>query len=506
MDTKSLLAKCITLLYRENQLPLQNDSSAELIKTVVSDIKTQDITVGVNNEMGSISALKATVLSMCGDGADHVYDIPSLLQQFKLDCGQDDRLYESLENGINQDLSDSSLKRTIVNLRKSINNHFREEKIAEVLSKAAYTYRFKKDTIKDSNQFIMELTAQLEPLQITSNGKDPAVMSDIDIGDEGATTAVFSEIKANSSNDGLMRTGWIAFNRMLQGGFRRGETTVLGALQHKYKTGLTLSLFKQIALYNKPYMIDVTKKPLLLRISFEDDLTLNLQFLYQSLKEDEGVKVELEEVSNEDMSIYIKQRLQVNGYHIKMMRVDPTQWTYKHICNKIIELEAQGYEVHLLMVDYLMMLPTTGCIIGGPIGTDKQDMLKRMRNFCAAKKIAFITPHQLSAEAKQLLRDGRQNLVKEIVGLGYWEGSKSLDQGMDCEIYAHIEKFQKESYLTIQRGKHRLPTIISEDSKYFVLKFPKTGPIPDDLLSEVDSSFRKVGSTLTNESEEKYDF
>jgi hypothetical protein len=59
---------------------------------------------------------------------------------------------------------------------------------------------------------------------------------------------------------------------MIQGGFRPGETAVIGALQHKYKTGFTLSIFAQIALFNEPKTEDKTKKPLLLRISFEDEL------------------------------------------------------------------------------------------------------------------------------------------------------------------------------------------------------------------------------------------
>lgn len=46
---------------------------------------------------------------------------------------------------------------------------------------------------------------------------------------------------------------------MLQGGFRRGEFWLIPALQHKFKTGFSLSIFSQIALYNKPYLFDKNK-------------------------------------------------------------------------------------------------------------------------------------------------------------------------------------------------------------------------------------------------------
>ena len=34
-----------------------------------------------------------------------------------------------------------------------------------------------------------------------------------------------------------------------------------------------------------------------------------------------------------------------------------------------------------------------------------------MRNFCSARKITLLTPHQLSTEAKQLLRDGNSRIT-----------------------------------------------------------------------------------------------
>lgn len=495
MDNKLLLIKSITLLYRENQLNPDDDNSADLILNIVDKIKTQELSLSINTEREIIAALKETVIEMCKNEKGSKYDKFTLLQTIKHDTGTDISTFKLIEDSLNQELSDSSLKRAVVNLRKGLNNYFREEEISNVLGKASYLFRNDRNKIKDINQFIMELTVQLEALQISNNSKDPAILGEIDIGDEQSTSYVFNEVKETNNGSGIMRTGWQALNRMLQGGFRRGETVLTSALQHKYKTGFTLSIFKHLAIYNVPHMLDDTKKPLLVRFSFEDDLTLNLQFLYQSLKGSEFSAEEMNSITVEEMSKFIKDKLEVNGYHIKMFRVDPTQWTYKHICNKIIELEARGYEVHALMVDYLMKLPTTGCAIGGPIGSDKREMLRRMRNFCAPKKILFITPHQLSADAKQMLREGRQDMVKEIVGLGFYDGCKSLDQEADVEIHHHIEKYQKESYLTIQRGKHRLPSTIPEDDQYFVLKFPKKGPIPDDLLGE-DSSSRKVGSAV----------
>jgi hypothetical protein len=372
----------------------------------------------------------------------------------------DENLYSVLEKAITdtEGMTESVLKRSITNLIKDLNNFYIEEQISSILGNASYTFLKERNKIKDINAFITELVNQLEPLQLNNKSHDPAIKSEIDLSEPSNVQHVFDEIKKSKGSELVMSTGWHALNRMLQGGFRRGETVIIPALQHKYKTGFTLSLFKQLAIHNKPYMVDNTKKPMFLRISFEDDITNNIEFLYTSLKSDEGAKtVDIKNVPTEEMASYIREKLEVNGYSIKMLRVDPNAWTYKHICNKILELEAQGYEIHVLMLDYLGMVPTTGCIGSGPMGTDLRDMFRRMRNFCAPKKILFLTPHQISTQGKALLRSGIEDFdfVKEINGKGYYSGSGQLDQEVDLEIYIHVVGYQKEHYLTVQRGKHR---------------------------------------------------
>lgn len=385
MDSKLLLVKSITLLYRESQMPLRTENSADIVRTVIENVQVPEVGMGISSERDVIGHLRDTIIEMCGNALDYDYDRVTLLQRLKLNCAHDEKLYDVIEQGLDQTLQESQLKRTIVNLRKSIMNHFREQKISEVLGKASYNFKHHRDKIKDVNQFIGDLLGQLEPLQITTSGKDPAVVSDIDIGDDKAMSEMFKEIKDTTDGSGILKTGWADMDEMTQGGFRRGEFTMIGALQHKYKTGFSLTLFKQVALNNIPHMIDPIKKPLLLRISFEDDLNLNLQFLYQNLKYNETLQpVNLKTVTETEMSRYVREKLQINGYHIKMLRVDPSQWTYKHICNKIVDLEAQGYEIHMLMLDYMAMLPTTGCNTSGPTGTDIRDMIRRLRNFCGS--------------------------------------------------------------------------------------------------------------------------
>lgn len=492
MDNKLLLVKAITLLYRESTLVTKIENSADLVRTILESIALPEMNITLNKERDILYALKQTALEMCENPVEHEYEVSELLQRLKMNTHDEESLYETFVQGIEPEMSESSIKRTVVNIRKSLHNHFREEKMGEILTKSANQFKYHRDKIKNIHTFVSEVCAQLEPFQIAAVTKDPAIVADIDIGDEKSTEEVFQVIKSNSSGASVLKTGLLELNKLLQGGFRRGESWVFGALQHNFKTGFSLTIFKQIALYNKPVMVDPKKKPLLLRISFEDEIDKNIQWLYQSLYENEtGQKCITGQLSSKEMAEYIKEKLQVNGYHVRMMRVDPTQWTYMHICNYITQLESEGYEVHLLMLDYLAMVPTTGCSVG-PMGSDVRDMFRRVRNFCSPRKITMITPHQLSTEAKQLIRDGRGNFVQEIANKGYYDKCKTIDQEVDGELYFHIEKLNKKSWLTIQRGKHRIPTLIDDEQKYLVYPFHDVGTIKDDI-SGSNTACKKVG-------------
>lgn len=495
MNNKHLLVKSITLLYRESQLDGVREKSSELVRNIISSIKLAEVNLGMNEETLLLTNLRNTALSMCDDAVDHQYEQVDVLQRLKMDCMDDTGTYEALKEAIEAEMSDASIKRTCVNIRKTLHNHFREGHIAEILTRDANIIRFKRETIKDYKAFLNAHLQELEPYLMDAVTKDPAVVSDVDFSEIKTVENVFKEVKSLDDGSGIMRLGWQGVNRMLRGGLRRGEEIVTPALQHNFKTGSSLCIFSHVAMFNTPYMIDKAKKPLLLRISFEDDVTLNMQFLYTYIKENEtGQKVtDLEGISEEELASYVQQKLLVNGYHVKLMRVNPSMWSYSHICNKILELEAEGYEIHLLMLDYLYLVPTTGCS-QGPAGHDVRDIFRRMRNFTNPRKITLLTPHQISTAGKSLVREGSSTeFVKEIANKGYYAGSSQIDQEVDLEIYMHIVKFNGESWLTLQRGKHRIPGITLEEDLFTVYKFHTVGTIPWDIDKE-DMSVRKVGA------------
>lgn len=544
MNNKLLLVNGITLLYRESQIPGAHENSAGLVREIVQNIKLPEVSVGIDHERDILNSLKMTALVMCESPLDHEYELSEILQRLKVNTMDEEGLYDALCDGMVPVMTDKQLKRTCLNIKRTLSQWFQEEKVKEIVNKAAYSLKFTRTKITDMKKFVAELASQLEPYQVDLIHKDPAIISSVDMSKLDEVTGVFNDVQSAMSGASILRTGWQGMNRMLDGGFRGGEEWVFGALQHNYKTGSSLSIFMDLALYNIPVLRDPTKKPAMVRISAEDPLPQNFQFMYQRLigiealedgrplptqeeldelmlagltpEEASDIKIlyametkdsfattQLKELEKK-LSIYragvIQQKLAVNGYNTFFIHVNPSMWTYRDICNKIIELESEGYEIHAAQVDYLLKIPTTGCE-GKSAGEDIRNMYERIANFMKARNILFHTPHQLSTDAKMLIREGRLGFVQSLVGRGYYAGCKQLDQVVDGELFMHIEKVNGKSYLTIQRGKHRKVGVTAEEFLYMVLEFhPVFGLLPD--IRVADSTRKKVGGGVIGSNDE----
>jgi len=501
MNNKLLLVTCITLLYRQSQLNDGNvmvaEKSSQLVRDILERIKLPEISLGIEGERDIIQGLKNTALMMCNDPVEHRYEVMEVLQTLRMNVREDNISYEALRDGIEVDLDEKTLHRTCRNLERKLNDFLSFEKSQEILQKAAYTAKFEPTKITNWSKYLQELQAQLDPYTVAGDdAKNPAMVDCIDLDNIEDMARVAEQVQKEESGESLLKTGWQGVNRMLSGGMRRGDLVCIAALQHNFKTGFTLNLMKHIALYNKPFMFNAEKKPLILRISFEDTLEKNYEFLYMSLYENEtGQRANMQDLTPRQIAEYVRDKMKVNGYNVKMARMKAKQMTYRDICNEVIKYESMGYEIHALVLDYLGLVPAIGCFGGGVAGGDMQDMFARMREFCNTRKITLITPHQISTDAKRnILRVSQTGFVKEMVGKGYYKGCASLDNEFDCEIFIHIEKFNGRSYLTIQRGKQRVNIPLPEEFHHVVLAFHPIGGLRDDF-GKADSTLTRVGGS-----------
>ena len=516
MDPKLLLVKILTLLYRESVSSDKSVRSVEIIKAVIGTMKLPETGMDFDSSRETLQALRATALWMCENPADHVYDRTALLQRIRINADDDEILYLAFEQGIVEVEDDDDLKRQIVDARLELRNYLSDIQIKDIIKKAYQKVHFGTGGHHDARSMVREIYAELEPFtSAATEERIDGLIYSFDITDTQKMTELFHRASAETSSEGILKMGWQGLNRLTgdHNGLRRGETIVLGALQHNFKTGFTMNCFKHAALYNRPWMRDPTKKPLLVHISTENDPHINILWLYANLWENEtGLECDLAAFKHPDADVraaaearaaaYVEEKLSVNGYAIKMYRFDPSDTTFYSITDLLDRLHQQGYEVHMLVLDYLNMCSKRGCVNTGPTGSDVRDLYRRVRNYTAPRGITFVTPHQLSTEAKMLVRQQTEDFVKEIANKGYYDGCRTIDQEVDMEIYIHIEIYQGRSYLTVQRGKHRKAgKITAARDQYFVLPFQDVGGIRDDI-NGADSSRRSLRGGSVGSGEE----
>lgn len=505
MNSKLLLVNAITLLFKESLLENKTGNSADLVKNIVNTLKIPEVVMDGDRTRDIIVSLRSTALWMADNSIDYVYDKSGLHQRIRVNVGDEENLYLAIAETIDEPVvNQDSLKSVVLGYRDTLNTYLKQTKVTEILREASKQAMFNPEQI-DWTTFVRTVCEELDPFtSTTKNSKHPSVVSDIDISDIESVADVLTTAKEEIASEGVLRTGFQAMNRMLGDslGFRRGEFVLLSALQHNFKSGMMLKLLEHFAMYNKPYMRDPNKKPMLMRISYENEVHMDLLWLYADLKEAEtGQPCDIHGIDPTEAGKYVQERLGANGYHINMCRIDPTEFTFYDLFDRIDYFESQGYEIHALFVDYLSMQSKRGCT-QGTLGSDTRDLFRRVRNFTSKRGITFITPHQLSSEAKQLTRNGAENFVQDIANKGYYDGCKALDQEVDVEIHMHIVKVGLDSYLTLQRGKHRKVSITNPKDLYTVLKFHPVGGIHDDINGK-DLSMKYVGGSTMAEGGEK---
>lgn len=496
LSPKQLLINCITLLTLEHTPGVSTVASKEIIGEVLESLPLPETTVDFDHSRQTFLELRSILLWLLALPEGSFAETSEILQRARVACREESYLYEAIAQVLeaNYDSVDAVSKK-IQSYRYSLNNYLNENKITEILKEYHHKTVFKRNQVTDMLSLVTEMGERLEPyVNGRERARHRALVGEISTTKPDSLAEILAKAKASSSIEGVLQSGWKGLNRALgrSGGFSRGTFCVVGGLQHNFKTGFMLSVLTHMAMFNTPAMADPTKKPLLLFLSMENELDVNITWIYQYLKENEtGEPVVLAEIDPAAASQYVLERLQATGYTVKMLRLDPDEINLPEFIQFIDSFHADGYEIHAILCDYLNMLSKAG-IQTRVAGDDVIRVFRRVRNYCSPRGIFFLTPHQLSSDALQLTRDNVEDFVKMVAGKGYYDGCRRLGQDPDLELFIHIVSVNGKSYLTVQRGKHR-GVVTPERDRYFVLPFQDVGTIPWDVDKDDEITLSSPG-------------
>ena len=224
-------------------------------------------------------------------------------------------------------------------------------------------------------------------------------------------------------------------------------------------------------------------------------------FIMMKYNEDPTQKVDVKGLDPKMMSKYVIDRMTATGYNISMLRVNPSEWGYQDITNLVLKYESEGYEISMLVLDYLPLVTLKGCDMSGAGGTANRDQFRRVRAVMSAKDITVITPGQLNPAARSLLLNGvdDRDFLETIAERGMYSNSSQLSQEFDIGVLIHIITSGEDCYLQVLVEKHRTPISISANLKSFILQFPNNGmPIPDNIHDKTHRVLRKVPNARSN--------
>ena len=513
MDSKLLLIKVMTLLYKEALFKEPQDRSISLAKEIIGMVRLPEGGTEANEFRDRLHELKKTALWMTTTEDSGPFDRNGLLQRIRVASGADDTLFQAFEIGMEDPYRvDEEGKKGIdpvatavqcQNIRSEIYDHRRQARFKELAKQAYYKANVDSEESYDIGETMREMARQLEEVaNIGNSTRVKGMVDEVYFEDEEDSVRVLKQTKMALSIEGALKFGQQALNDACHdhGAALRGEQWLISALSHNYKSGFGLTCFADFALFNKPMMLDPTKKPLLMHITTENELTQNVAALSTMLKERETGKPYLAGDMNpvEDAK-YIKERLGVKGYHTYMSRVDPSETSVFEIFELAERLEAQGYEIHGIFIDYPAMLDKRGLTMT-TAGSELRDILRRIRNFFTKRKTFQMVFHQLGPAAVQLYRMGTPDLVKEVAGKNMYDGCSKLFQEVDVDVTIHIERMKDgTAWLSYQFAKHRKLKRTPAEKWYGAIPMNDIGGLIPDINKEAHyvrdlSPYRQGGS------------
>lgn len=356
------------------------------------------------------------------------------------------------------------------------------------INEISYRLNTKELSVADRRAAIAELHSKTELSEKASDGD--VDMESISISDGGILANL------NKLDDGTkitLKTGWVAFNTAMGGGLATGELVAIQAQQHKNKTGFTLALFLQTMLNNKIPTKDGLK-PMWLWISLEDDLNQIVikifVYLYFRKYKTMPIMLELPKVNNSSNAYideFIRTEIEATGNRLELKRINNATFSidrYKKLCK---HYKHQGYRIITAVVDYLEKSYVDGNKYNtGATGSGLKNMVTMFRTHAQEENICFITPHQLSTQANDILRAGATDVefLKLIVGKNYTQGSRGLSQDFDVEILIHLCTVGGVPYQAVQVGKFKRPVEVESKDKFLLIPFEiSVGKGKDRLLA-----------------------
>ena len=483
MISADLFLDCILLLVHDS-----GERNKKVVNEIVALYETEwKVNASVDTELAQLYI--RIVKSVMSDGIDT--DSPDqlrlLLLKFKSDKALEKRvevydlLYEMFTSRDTMEVG--KLDKVAMRIQNALVWH-RANKITRTmfgkLAKAA-------DVI-DPKEQAKELTAVLshrEDLELLSNqvagSINHGLVDKVNFSDLASLKAA-AEKRNKRAVTGVLKLGLQGLNRMFgkAGGVKRGESIVVNARSHNYKSGLLQSAAIWIPLYNTPVSDFPGRKPLVIMYSLENEAFYNFYWMAKKVYYQE-TGFEADTISPAELCAWMYEFMAQKGYALEIVRYLPSDFGYEDLVRSIAEYEANGYEVHAVVIDYMNNMKKGSDKNASNAGNHLlvKELYNKVCNYLKTKGIVLFTAHQLNRRADELAGSGKTNVVK-YYSADHLADSVDVQREVDVSIFIEKElNHEGIPFLTMRLTKHRYEDETPEAHKYCAYMFHKQGIIDD---------------------------
>ena len=478
------LIKMISALYFNNISDDVNPLLNEEIHNIVKDIKVDLRGNGLGNEDAAIESLRYTVEWMLSI-TDSTYSRENIMQRLAINLQGSNEYIDACNSFLDINISAEGARKRVSEIMSELRFEKKRSKIKQLISIANAKINFSGEYI-NTQAFIGELMGSLGDLHSSSGNNEVAgLLGKVDFSNLDEIEAALNKSKDAAGEEGMLNTGLHGLNEACGGnGITRGAMVNFGALTHHYKSGILLDLALNIPVYNDPWMWDDKKKPLILRISFENTVEQDIAIMYKKLYEIKyGERCLLSKIDMNEAKLALKEHFEQRGYYFELKCYDPNAFTIYDLFDVINKYLDNGFEIHVVICDYLSQIADN--TVGDRKDIKIQKTYEMARIFCYPKGITFITGHQLSTAAQELSKDNPSTFVKRVCTGGWYMDCKSLHTKLDLEFVMHIVvHLDGRKYLSFARGKHRGGENTLLKHLYFLYMFQEFGGIVPDIGKE----------------------
>lgn len=458
MNDLLVLVKLLSAMYQAKRLKDKNllTELTEILEELPApnpDVMSQDKSVR--------EGIRATINWLLNQPEDEALIKSLLMQRITLVCKGDNELKGSIEVGLEDFDSEEMMRRLaykqITEIRAGMEDEIFEKKFKKAMKDVVY--KDVRDMKREDFTRLMDLIT--ERVNSAYGERQSEVVVSVNTAAPDSFHDIIEMAKKENSPDGVLKMGIQGLNIGLNpdAGFRRSKAYMLEALTNRGKSFGMAHIVGSVGMYNKPMLRDKAKIPTILYESAEDAMELVLKRMYKLActieRQEDG---DFQTTETPDIIEVIANCFKKNGWYLVINQIEANKDNRDAMFNRVRQLELKGHEIIFYGYDYLALQNIDK--IPGENKSDKLQLLYRqVRSFMIARGICFVTPHQLSPEAKKLLKElddeSEVYFAREVSGKSMTETSTKITNEVDGVITIHVAKTSTKTYFTCCIGKQR---------------------------------------------------